>query len=244
MRQIIKIMNRNFYGAFGALVLGAALTAMPAKANLIMNGSFEDGAFAQNADTKVMKLPDGSTAITGWTVVGGNTSGDIAWEENGNPWSFNAQDGVRFLDLTGYGSDSTPHSGIKVSQTVNTINGLVYQLAFALGSSKQYSDGADPQITVTVNGTPSSLVANGHVNYADGPGNNHWELFNFTFTANGPQTDIAFFNATTSSYDRVIELDNVSLTCVPEPTTTIAGALLLVPLGASAIRTLRKQRAA
>ena len=41
-----------------------------------------------------------------------------------------------------------------------------------------------------------------------------------------------------------VGLDNVSLTAVPEPTTMIAGALLLLPLGVSTLRLLRKNRKA
>jgi hypothetical protein len=50
--------------------------------------------------------------------------------------------------------------------------------------------------------------------------------------------------ATSSQY--AFEFDNVaySATPVPEPTTMIAGALLLLPFGASTIRFLRKARTA
>jgi len=42
----------------------------------------------------------------------------------------------------------------------------------------------------------------------------------------------------------ILYLDDVSVTQVPEPTTMIAGALLLLPFGASTLRILRKNRAA
>jgi hypothetical protein len=43
---------------------------------------------------------------------------------------------------------------------------------------------------------------------------------------------------------KYIGLDNVVVSAVPEPTTMIAGALLLLPFGASTLRLLRKTRAA
>lgn len=39
-------------------------------------------------------------------------------------------------------------------------------------------------------------------------------------------------------------IDSITISSVPEPTTMIAGALLLLPLGASTLRILRKNRAA
>ena len=39
-------------------------------------------------------------------------------------------------------------------------------------------------------------------------------------------------------------IGNVALTAVPEPTTMLAGALMLLPLGVSAIRIMRKSRVA
>jgi len=41
-----------------------------------------------------------------------------------------------------------------------------------------------------------------------------------------------------------VDIDSITVTSVPEPTTMIAGALLLLPFGASTLRILRKSRAA
>jgi hypothetical protein len=198
-----------------------------------------------------MQLLNGSTVITGWTVNGGGggPGGDIAWElnanQNGNPWGFNASDGTHFLDLTGYINDSSiPHGGITLSQTVNTVIGQEYYLSFDVGSSRAFSDGQDPQVTVTVNGTPASYAFTGNVNLPDSAGsNNHWQEAGFYFSSTGTPATIAFL-ATTPGYDRVIDLDNVSLVAVPEPATIISGALLLLPFGASTVRILRRNRGA
>ena len=62
------------------LACGATLLASAADANLLVNGSFEDGNFV-NPGSATMSLPIGSTAITGWSTVGDT----LAWIGTGNP---------------------------------------------------------------------------------------------------------------------------------------------------------------
>ncbi len=223
-----------------------------AHANLIVNGSFEDGNFApKTSDSGTMQLFDGSTAITGWVVNGGGggAGGDIAWEQsstqpNGNPWGFVASDGAKFLDLTGYVNDgNNPHGGISLTQTVNTVIGTTYFLSFDVGSSELYTHGVNPQIQVSVNGTPPTYVFTGNnTTLPDSlPYNDHWQETGFEFVAGGTNATLSFL-ATTPGSDNVILLDNVSLTAVPEPATVLAGMLLLLPLGTSAYRIIRNSR--
>jgi hypothetical protein len=231
------------------IIAGALSLAVQAQANLIQNGSFETGTFSGNRENgSVTQLFDGSAEIIGWTVLGGGggSSGDIAWENDSNPWGFKASEGTKFLDLTGYINDSTqPHGGITLQQTVNTTIGTRYVLTFDVGSSRAYSSGIDPVVQVDVNGTPSPYVFTGNNHsLSDAPGaNNHWQQATFEFVANGSTAEISF-TAITPGTDNVIDLDNVSLTAVPEPTTMIAGALLLLPFGASTIRIVRRNRMA
>lgn len=237
MKQQISILS--------AVISGLLVSASSTNANLLMNGSFENGSFNPNRDAGTMQLFDGSTAITGWVVMGGGggIAGDIAWENSANPWLFRASEGDKFLDLTGYINDpNTPHGGIALSQTVNVTIGTSYWLSFDVGSSRTYSDGVNPQVTVTVNGTPTTYVFTGDVSLPDGPGpaQNHWQRAGFGFVASENQAVISFL-ATTPGYDRVIQLDNVNLSAVPEPATMFAGVLLLLPFGASAIRILRRR---
>jgi Domain of unknown function (DUF4114) len=68
-----------------------------------------------------------------------------------------------------------------------------------------------------------------------------------TYTAftDGPHYVIAFEDSANGDYDYndlVVEVSGVAP--VPEPTTVIAGALLLLPFGASTLRILRKNRVA
>lgn len=79
-----------------SLVICIALAVGPAAhANLLVNGSFEDGAFVSDGN-QTMSLAPGSTVITGWTVITDTT----AWINVGNPFGLTASDGSRFLDLT------------------------------------------------------------------------------------------------------------------------------------------------
>jgi len=57
-------------------------------------------------------------------------------------------------------------------------------------------------------------------------------------------SDLAFDKVIASSTQYAFEFDNVAYSAVPEPTTMVAGALLLLPFGASTLRMLRKNRAA
>lgn len=64
----------------------------------------------------------------------------------------------------------------------------------------------------------------------------------YTFTAAG--ADTITFQDLTGFDSNAGWIDNVRISAVPEPTTVIAGALLLLPLGASAIRFVRRNRGA
>lgn len=57
-------------------------------------------------------------------------------------------------------------------------------------------------------------------------------------------TGVTFDEVIATSSQYAFEFDNVAYSAVPESTTIIAGALLLLPLGASTLRVLRKQRLA
>ena len=74
-------------------------------------------------------------------------------------------------------------------------------------------------------------------------GSGNWEKFTATFVATTADSPTAIdLNILASGND--FALDDMSLTVVPEPTTMIAGALLLLPFGASAMRFYRKSRTA
>ena len=194
--------------AFATLVAAA----VPAHANLLVNGSFEQGAFV-NQGNQTMSLAAGSIVIDGWTVLTDPT----AWINAGNPFGLAASDGSRFLDLTNY-SAGAPFAGM--SQSFATMAGATYTLSFDLGGSNAW-------------GRPDALIASAagtSATFTTGPAsaatpNNDWYHESMTFTATGATTTLTLQGSAGFNY---IGLDNVSVVlssgpgpvpAIPEPGT-------------------------
>lgn len=89
-----------------------------ANANLVTNGSFEQGAFV-NTSCNYMELTPGNGALTGWDV-----SATVAWGMNtcdGNV----ASEGNAFVDLSSFGAQSIG----SLSQDLALVDGMEYQLS-------------------------------------------------------------------------------------------------------------------
>jgi hypothetical protein len=123
---------------------------------------------------------------------------------------------------------------------MSTVIGQQYNVAFDVGSDAVY-DTVSPSVQVTLNGNPptGTFTTAGPIASA----HNSWETFNFEFTAISANT-VVTFQGVDADNQKYIGLDNVVVSAVPEPTTMIAGALLLLPFGASTLRILRKKRTA
>ena len=206
------------------------------QANLITNGSFENGNFVDNGISltdNTMELGAGATDITGWTV----TTTSIAWIATPNPFGLTGSAGSsRFLDLTGYHTE--PYGGVAASTAITTVIGQQYRLGFDLGSDPTYNT-SNPVLQVS--GTDISPV-NFTATTIGSP--NHWDSFSLVFTASSTSIVLSFAGIAPPNGQNYVGLDNISLVVVPETTTIIAGALLLLPFGASTIRHLRKNRMA
>jgi hypothetical protein len=207
-----------------------------AHANLLVNGSFEDGVFV-NQGNQTMSPGIGSTVISGWTVVTDAT----AWINAGNPFGLAASDGSRFLDLTNY-SAGAPFAGL--SQSFATTAGATYTLSFDLGGSNAW-------------GRPDALIASAagtSATFTTGPAsattpNNDWYHESMTFTATGATTTLTLQGSAGGNY---IGLDNVvvdllsgpgptpdPVPAIPEPSTW---ALMLA--GLAVIGGVARRRAA
>ena len=114
--------------------------------NVVVNNSFEDGGtFVPNKAQGTMSLSPGDTTITGWITIGSKNSingkiQDIAWVEIPNSFTIPADDGKRFVDLTGF--DDVPQGGPfgGVRQTISTVSGFDYVVRFDVGILETWPD--------------------------------------------------------------------------------------------------------
>lgn len=179
-------------------------------ATTILNGSFETGNFAPQAD-ETMQLPVGATDITGWEVIGDT----IAWIGPNDPWNLDASDGDYFLDLTNY-QNGAPFGGVK--QSIDTVVGTTYSVGFDIGSSSQW--GATSKLSVSAAGQMQEFSASN-----DGTQIDLWESRTFSFTATDVSTELSFLGTDGFQY---IGLDNVSIQASTAAIPLPSGFLLLL----------------
>jgi hypothetical protein len=239
------------------LFLAVALTvsALPASANLIADGSFENplvpaGSMCGAYGPAQCYFPGDD--IGNWTVIGksGNNFATVMLMTNsytetvgglpgGAPLYFNVQDGNQAIDLTGEGNQNTaPGVDDGVKQSVNLAAGN-YQLSFWVGRQdttapgylgSSTTDPASVALFLGSNGANATQVAT-FDNFTGGADNVNWEEFTYDFTADG-YTTIAFLNNTAIG-NNYAGLDNVVLSKIPEPSSAI---LVFSGLGAFIFR--------
>ena len=171
----------------------ALLSASPARANLVTNGSFEGGPLGG-----FTTIPGGSSAITGWTVTGDSVDWiNTYWQPS---------DGSFSLDLDGNGQGG-------VAQTLTTTSGQTYRVTFDMAGNV---DNLPIIKTVDVFAGPTlqsfTFDITGHSHGSMG-----WETKTFLFTANSSSTLLWFASADPGFFGAA--LDNVSVDAVPEPGT-------------------------
>jgi hypothetical protein len=210
-------------------VVGSVLI-MPfgAAAGLILNGDFEQPVQGSSSSPSQF-LPVGSS-IPGWLVVG---TGGVNVDQTFSPTPYWPGNSSQFMDLTG----NSGGGGVR-SDSLATVAGQVYTVTFdAMNGSTVFSTrGAFSGYAFSLQATGGPLVS-----YSLAAGQIANSL-TYTFTATGG--DQLTFMDLTEFDSNAGWIDNVRISAVPEPTTVIAGALLLLPFGASTIRILRKKTAA
>jgi hypothetical protein len=122
------------------------------------------------------------------------------------------------------------------------LEGAVLDQAIALPFVAQYNISfwiATPQASgglLSVNLDGTSLTAGQAI-----AGGTLYTDYSFVLTTTQPTSGILqFVWSTTSAVPTALDIDNVSVTPVPEPTTMVCGALMLLPFAASTLR-LRKK---
>jgi hypothetical protein len=221
----------------GAAVILAIGGMTNARANLLVNGSFETPPVPVGAFTN---FNTGSTAITGWTVVGPQVS-IVSGKFTQGGFRFPAQNGAQWLDLTGDGTNTVQG----VSQNVATKVGGAYLLTYFVGNVSGGIFGKTSTVEVLVNGKPVATSTNSE------PGTTlRWERFSKSFTATSSSTSIEFLNKDPSN-DNSNGLDNVILApkpaaaapaVAPEPATLPLFAAALIALAAARLRKSRSHQ--
>lgn len=225
LQQVVKL------GVRSALVGLLLLVGVTANANLILNNSFEspsplDPCTVALQCTGSFRNFNAGDSFDGWSVVGAGqmSLGSTDFMQFG--FSFPAQDGQQWADLSGFGGNDP----VGIQQSIATIVGDSYDLSFWVGNVVDTSVGlfgTSSTIEVLLNGTSLGLFSN----TADGGNTTAWQQFSVSFQADSTSSTIAFFNRD-SVTDNMNGLDNVVLTArpvkVPEPGTLgllIAGLL-------------------
>ncbi len=178
--------------------IGDACDSCTLPGSLIDNGSFEVPPVPAG---QYINFAAGSTAITGWTVVGVDSSVVNAVMQNGI--MFQAQDENQWIDLAGINSNSM-FSG--VTQDVATIIGGVYELSFYVGSATDNFFFFASTVDLSIDG--GARV--GYTNPTTPTNMLDWKLFAVEFTATSTTTNLTFFNGSAPN-NYLSGLDHVSL---------------------------------
>ena len=185
--------NLFIFAAVTLILIGA--TVRPTTSQIV-NGSFESGL--QDPGTMWITYDSSSNFIDGWSVDFGSV------DYIGNWWQ--ASDGVRSIDMTGSGAG-------QISQTVPTIPGVTYVVAFDMSGNT----GCLPAVklmTVTADGGQAQTFSYDTTATGNTQADMKWETKQYTFTATGATTSLAFTSDVPGFCGPT--LDNVELMVVPE----------------------------
>jgi choice-of-anchor C domain-containing protein len=192
-----------------ALLVGACFVALAGSANaaeLVVNGGFNNGATVSAPGGGFQTVGTGSSAITGWNIIGG----DLDWIKG--YW--------QSADGDGFSVDMNGDSPGAIAQTINTVAGQAYTLTFAMSGNPDNFQGQTRVAIIGANGS-SIGSANYSLSAGNSLGNMLWESRSFSFVADSATTQISFTSGNVG--DNCCwgaAIDNVSVTgAVPEPAT-------------------------
>lgn len=210
-----------------AILSGLLCLAGAAHANLIVNGSFENGTQTPvicNAEGECawveLRATDTPQKLTGWRV----DQGVVNWHNSVHPRL--PQDGGWMIDL----NDTNGASPLaRMSQDFATTAGQSYLLSFYLGGPGLTLPNPR-QVRVQVGDVDTVLGA-----AASNSAAMVWELETVAFQATGATTTLSFSSVSSSGYWGAF-IDNVSVVAdgqVPAPATLMLLGLGLLGLGAA-----------
>lgn len=207
-------------------VLAVFGTGIQARANLLVNGSFEQPGAALT--TNYTGVGSGGQ-VTGWTTQAGNGPGGTVYyaaTNNTANWLPNASGGNYFvqLDSTTQCCNAGAYSvGSSIAQSFNVAQGVTYQLTFDL-NTEVGQPGQQSQVLLSFAGaysTQNGTSAGPAFTIAQAPGNGTtkantlWTTETYTFTATSTGlTTLRFTDG--PGCNNNVALDNVSVEVVPE----------------------------
>lgn len=186
----------------------AALLPAGAYAAAFQNGSFESASV--DPGSGFTTLTTGSTAITGWTVIGNSI------DYVGTYWE--AADGVRSIDLNGDFSGG-------IQQSFDTIAGRTYRVVFSLAGNPDGGPAQKIMSTVATGSSSQSYTFDTTGATRDDMG---WSPFEYSFVADSATTTLSFTSSMGGAYGAALDAVSVS-GAVPEPATW---ALMILGFGA------------
>jgi hypothetical protein len=175
-----------------------------------------NGGFENPSPTSPYQYRTG-TQITDWNISSTH-NGVVQFDSSYQPV------GVPNYSVQLESGGSSPDS---ISQTVSTVPGATYFVSFMLAAW----NGNVSSMNVTIDSFAHNYISSSQT----------YTSHSFSFVADDASATLTFVNAGTYAVSYP-QIDNVSM--VPEPTTMMAGALLLLPFGASTLRILRKKQTA
>ena len=224
------------------LALAAAATlavAQAAHATITATSSVGGGAPSGTTNYDLNNLPLGSTGGTvGNLSVSFTGTGKVVEDRDYNPTTY-AEPWFSGNNDTGFGGatgrDDTKYITTGTGSAILTFTTPLTYLGFVWGSVDDYNtitfwNGTEEITSFTPPTTGIPLPAPGGDQNINGT---FWVNFNST---------TAFDKVVLTSSGNAFEIDNIATVAVPEPSTYIAGALLLVPFAAGAIRSLRTRK--
>jgi hypothetical protein len=234
-----KNMKRHTLEMAIISALGAILP-ITGSANLVINGDFQAGNTGFTSGYKYVApgahAPSGN-ANTLWdegtySVGTDPHSFHSSWASFGD----NTTGTGKMLIVNGAGSAVTVWQGT-LSSTL--IAGATYQ--FSAWVANLYPPAQTPLAPAQL----SFSVGNAQIGAVyTAPDVGIWHQFTTTFVAGSEPIAVLDLNTVPNGNDFALDDISLDVVAVPEPATMLAGALLLLPFGASTIRVLRKKIAA
>ncbi len=196
-------MNR-----FTSIAVLCVFIAVPVRADLVLNGSFEQGV--SMVPGHIHTLGPDSSDIDDWTVIGGTKAVDYIcgyWQ---------TADGQRTLDLNG-----NPGPG-GVEQVISTISGATYLVEFYMAGNPG-GGLATKTMDVSAIGNTTQSMSFSFVTTGYSVTNMGWTPCEWTFTADADATTLQFMSTMLGSYGPTLDMVQVSV--VPVPAAVLLGML-------------------